>query len=145
MKNYYAGIVLGGISILCALLFVGIPIGFNNILETITTLSGVVGLLAVLCLGISGKNDKITVISTAMYVVVLFVLILIVELNYNDFVLTGTGFLPGLSVSIMGIIKTVKVKGKSKTTASFILNITGLVFSIANLLLTILSGGFIIQ
>ena len=37
MKSYKVGIILGIVSILCYLLFIGISIGFNNIMEIIST------------------------------------------------------------------------------------------------------------
>lgn len=145
MKNYRVGIILGIISILCALTFVGIPVGFNNIVEIICTVFFALGLLAILCMGFAVKNEKISVIASAAYVVILFVLVAVVELNYNDFTLLAIGFVPGLLISGMGVIKTVKVKSDKKTTASLVLNIIGLVSAIASAALVISNGGFIIQ
>lgn len=144
MKNYRVGIILGIISILCALTFVGIPVGFNNIVEIICTVFFALGLLAILCMGFAVKNEKISVIASAAYVVILFVLVAVVELNYNDFTLLAIGFVPGLLISGMGVIKTVKVKSDKKTTASLVLNIIGLVSAIASAALVISNGGFII-
>ena len=114
MKNYRVGIILGIISILCALTFVGIPVGFNNIVEIICTVFFALGLLTILCMGFAVKNEKISVIASAAYVVILFVLVAVVELNYNDFTLLAIGFVPGLLISGMGVIKTVKVKSDKK-------------------------------
>lgn len=144
MKNYKFGIILGVLSILSSLTFVGIPVGFNNIIETISTVFYVVGLLVIICLGFVGKNDKTTIITTVIYTIILFALVLIIELNYKDYILLEIGFIPGLIMSILGIIKTLKVKSENKTTASFIFNIIGLVLSIASLSLAILDGRLII-
>ncbi len=145
MKNYRVGIILGIISILCALAFVGVPVGFNNIFETIVTVFFALGLLAILCIGLAVKNDKLTVIASVAYAVILFALVTVVELNYNDFTLLAIGFVPGLLMSVIGVIRTVKVKSDKKTTASLVLNIIGLVLAIASAALVIVNGGFIIQ
>lgn len=145
MKNYRVGMILGIVSVLCSLTFVGIPIGFNNIIEIINTVFFVVGLVVILCLGFAAKNDKAAVIASVMYAVILFALVLVVELNYKDFILLEIGFVPGLLMSVMGIIKTVKVKSENKTKVSFIFNITGLVLSIVSFLLAIMNDGLIIQ
>lgn len=145
MKNYRVGMILGIVSVLCSLIFVGIPIGSDNIIEIINTVFFAVGLVVILCLGFAVKNDKATAIASVMYAVILFVLVLVVELNYKDFILLEIGFVPGLLMSIMGIIKTVKVKSENKTKAGLIFNITGLVLSIASFLLAVMDGGLIIQ
>lgn len=145
MKNDRIGIILGIVSILCALIFVGIPVGFNHMIEIINTVFFAVGLVVILCLGFAAKNDKAAVIASIIYAVILFVLVFVIELNYKDLTLLGIGFIPGLVISIMGIIKTVKAKSENKTKAGLIFNITGLVLSIANFLLAVMNGGFIMQ
>lgn len=54
------------------------------------------------------------------------------------------GFLPGMVISIIGIIITKKNKEKYKIKLSFILNIVGLIIAILSLLMSI-STGFIIK
>lgn len=55
------------------------------------------------------------------------------------------GFLPGMILSITGLILTKRCKEKYKIKVSLILNVIGLVLSIISLLLVILNGGFIIN
>ncbi len=145
MKHYRVGIILGVVSILCSLLFVGIPVGFNNIIEIITAIFFAAGLVIIACLGFVAKNDKVTAISSVIYAVILFVLVTAVELNCEGYILLAIGFAPGLVISITGIVKTAQVKSENKIKASFIFNIAGLVLSVANFMLALLSGSLIIQ
>ena len=144
MKNYKDGIILGVLSILCTLLFVGIPVG-NNVLEIITILFFAVGLLLITFFGIVKRNSNRTVITSIIYAIILPVLVAIIELQYKDSLRLAIGFLPGLLISITGIILTKSSKEKYKTKVSFTLNIIGLALSLASFLLVIPNGGFILR
>ncbi len=144
MKNYKTGIQLGIESILFSVVFVGIPFG-TSILEIINTLLFIVGLLLIIYLGIIKKEDKYISKITIVFFLLLIILSTFIELYFHNFVLIGIGFLPGLIISIVGLLRTKANKGNYKTTNSFVLNLIGLIFSIVNFGLVVANGSFILN
>lgn len=144
MKKYKYGIILGITSMISSILFVGMPIG-NNLLEIISIAIYIIGLLLILYFGIIKKKDKITIISAIIYIVILFTLIAIIELNYENFTSLAVGFVPGLIISIVGIIMTKNNNKEYKTKISLILNCIGLIISIISMLMAIINSGFILN
>ena len=144
MKNYKDGIILGIVSILSTLLFTGIPIG-NNLFEIVTLVFFIIGLLLNLYFGFIKKSGKRTVVTSIIYLIILLILVSFIEMKYRNFSLIAIGFIPGLLISVDGIILTKSNKEKYKTIISLILNVIGLVLSIISLLLIIPNGGFIIK
>jgi|GEM_PF-3642196 len=65
MKSYKVGIILGIVSILCYLLFIGISIGFNNVMEIIST-AFCSWFSCNTILGICSKNDKARLFSSVI-------------------------------------------------------------------------------
>ena len=143
MKNYKNGMILGILSILCSLIFVGIPIG-NNILEIINIIIYLTGLLLILFFSIVKKNDKIILITTIIYISLLTLFTILIELNNNYLFLIAIGFIPGLIISISGLIISKNNKQKYNPKISTIINSIGLLLSIISLLMAI-NNGFIIK
>ena len=143
MKNNKNGIILGIISILSSLLFTGMPIG-KNLFEIVAIILYVTGLLLIIYFGFLKRNSKNTIITSIVYLIILFILVVFIEMQYKDFIILAIGFIPGLLISISGLILTKDNKTKYKTKVSLVLNVIGLVLSIISLLLVILNGGFII-
>ena len=144
MKNYKDGIILGVISILSSSLFVGIPVG-KNLIEIVTTIFYVIGLLLIIYFGLIKRSSKRTIITSIVYLIILFLLVAFVEMQYKDFIILAVGFVPGLLISISGLILTKNNKTKYKTKVSLVLNIIGLIISIISLLLAIPNGGFVLK
>ena len=144
MKNYKAGIIIGIISIISNLTLVGIPFG-SNLIEIINEIIFAIGLLMIQYFGIIKKNDKSAIISMILYIILLLIFTTIVELNYKKFYLLAIGFLPGLIISIIGLIRTKNNKEKYKTKVSLVLNTLGLITSIISIIMIFLNGGFIIN
>ena len=139
MKNNKNGIILGIISILSSLLFTGMPIG-KNLFEIVAIMLYVTGLLLIIYFGFLKRNSKNTIITSIVYLIILFILVVFIEMQYKDFIILAIGFIPGLLISISGLILT----KDNKTKVSLVLNVIGLILSIISLLLVILNGGFII-
>ena len=144
MKNYKDGIILGVISILSSSLFVGIPVG-KNLIEIVTTIFYVIGLLLIIYFGLIKRSSKRTIITSIVYLIILFLLVAFVEMQYKDFIILAVGFVPGLLISISGLVLTKNNKTKYKTKVSLVLNIIGLIISIISLLLAIPNGGFVLK
>ena len=144
MKNYKNGIILGIISIFSSLLFTGMPIG-KNLIEVVTTIFYVIGLLLIIYFGFIKRNSKNTTITSVVYLIILFLLVAFIELQYKDFIILAIGFVPGLLIGISGLILTKGNKTKYKTKVSLVLNIIGLIISIISLLLVIPNGGFVLK
>ena len=142
MKNNKDGIILGIISILSSLLFVGMPIG-KNLFEIVTTIFYFIGLLLIIYFGFIKRNSKNTIITSIVYLIILFILVIFIKMQYKDFITLAIGFIPGLLISISGLILTKNNKAQYKTKVSLVLNIIGLILSIISLLLVIPNGGFI--
>ena len=144
MKNYKDGIILGVISILSSSLFVGMPVG-KNLIEIVTTIFYVIGLLLIIYFGLIKRSSKRTIITSIVYLIILFLLVAFVEMQYKDFIILAVGFVPGLLISISGLVLTKNNKTKYKTKVSLVLNIIGLIISIISLLLAIPNGGFVLK
>ena len=52
----------------------------------------------------------------------------------------GLGFVPAMIISVTGLITTIQNKGQKKIAVSFILNILGVLLSIASLAMGIIAG-----
>lgn len=140
MKSNKNEIVLGILSIISSLLFTGIPIG-KNLIEVITIIVYLIGLLLIIYFGLIKRNSKSTMIVSIIYLLILLIMVVIIETKYKDFTLLAIGCIPGLLISTSGLIIT----KRNKTKVSILLNIIGLVLSIISLLMIIPNGGFIIK
>ena len=87
------------------------------------------------------KNYKIGII---LGIISIISSLLIVGVPIGDNVI-AIGFLPGMIISIIGLILTKKSSEKYKTRVSTIINVIGFIVSIMNLLFVIPNGGFIIK
>lgn len=87
------------------------------------------------------KNYKIGII---LGIISIISSLLIVGVPIGDKKL-AIGFLPGMIISITGLILTKKSSEKYKTRVSTIINVIGLIVSIMSLLFVIPNGGFIIK
>ena len=144
MKNFRDGIILGIISIVSSLLFVGIPIG-NRLLEIIMLVVFISGLLLIMYYGWIKKDSKKIVYISIAYFILLFILVGFIQSFYQDFSLVAIGFVPGLVISLLGVILSKINKYQYKVKISFILNIIGLILSFISFLFVIVNGGFVIQ
>ena len=135
MNNNKYSLILGIISIISTLLFVGIPTG-TNILEILNTLIFILGILLILYINIIKKKNNLSIV--IIYFIITFILTTYIELNHKNYTLLSIGFIPGLVLSIIGL-------NKSKTKPSIIINIIALILSLLSLLITILNGNLIIK
>ena len=87
------------------------------------------------------KNYKIGII---LGIISIISSLLIVGVPIGDNVI-AIGFLPGMIISINGLILTKKSSEQYKTRVSTIINVIGFIVSIMNLLFVIPNGGFIIK
>ena len=143
MKTYMQGIVLGILSILSSIMMSGIPFG-SGIIEIANAVVLVIGVFAVIFLGIIKKKYTAALIVSVIYLVILFLLTMIIELNLSGFTIVGLGFVPGLAVSITGLVTSMQRKGEKKIIAGIILNALGILVSIASLGMSVMNG-FIIR
>jgi hypothetical protein len=143
MKNYKQGIIFGVLSIISGLLLSGIPFG-TNVIEIINAAVLVLGVITLLIIGISKRRYTASVIEAAVYLVVLFVLTMIIELNMSDFVIVGVGFVPGLSMAVTGLITSMQQQGNRKVLAGIMINSIGILISIISLGMSVMNG-FIIR
>ena len=143
MNTYKQGIILGVLSIISGLLLNGIPYG-TNVIEIINEAVLILGVITLLLIGISKKRYTAAVIAAAVYLVVLFVLTMIIELNMSDFVIVGVGFVPGLSMAITGLITSIQQKENRKILGGLIINSIGILISVISLGMSVMNG-FIIR
>ena len=138
-KTYIQGIILGVLSILSGLLFVGIPFGTAAIEIANMAVLGI-GMIVVLIVGILLKKYTAALITSVIYLVVTFALTMFIEINMSDFILVGVGFVPGLSIAITGLITAVQQKGQKKILAGIIINAIGILIGVASLVMTLMNS-----
>ena len=144
LKNYTQGIIYGIISILMTLLLTGIPLG-NSHLEIVNIILYIVGLILVLYLGLIIGNDKATLITMIGYLIVSGALTIYIECTTKYEAIFSVGFLSGLIVSFIGLIRTNAVREKYYVRFSFIINSLALLLAVASLVLIFVNGGLIVQ
>ncbi len=139
MKTYVQGIIFGMLSILSGLLFTGIPFG-TEMIEIVDVAVLVIGIFAVLVMGIFLKKYTAALITSAVYMVVSFVLMMFIETQMSGFTIVYTGFLPGLSMAITGLVTSIRLKENRKILAGMILNVVGILINAASLVLAVVNG-----
>ena len=139
MKTYIQGILFGILSVLSGLMMSGIPLG-SEIIEISNLIILVVGVFAVILLGVVKKKYTVAVIASVIYLVALFSLTMIIELNMSGFTIVGIGFIPGLSLAVTGLITSIQQKGDRKILAGIIFSSIGMLISIASLVLAVMNG-----
>ena len=143
MKTYIQGILFGILSVLSSLMMSGIPFG-TEIIEIANAIVLLIGVVAVIILGVFKKKYTSAIIVSVIYLAVLFLLTMMIELNMIGFVLVGVGFMPGLSLALTGLITSLQRKGEKKILAGIVLNALGILVSIASLALSVMNE-FIIR
>jgi len=143
MKTYIQGILFGILSVLSSLMMSGIPFG-TEIIEIANAIVLLIGVVAVIILGVFKKKYTSAIIVSVIYLAVLFLLTMMIELNMIGFVLVGVGFMPGLSLALTGLITSLQRKGEKKILAGIVLNALGILVSIASLALSVMNG-FIVR
>ena len=143
MKTYIQGILFGILSVLSSLMMSGIPFG-TEIIEIANAIVLLIGVVAVIILGVFKKKYTSAIIVSVIYLAVLFLLTMMIELNMIGFVLVGVGFMPGLSLALTGLITSLQRKGEKKILAGIVLNALGILVSIVSLALSVMNG-FIIR
>ena len=121
----------------------GIPFG-TEIIEIANAIVLLIGVVAVIILGVFKKKYTSAIIVSVIYLAVLFLLTMMIELNMIGFVLVGVGFMPGLSLALTGWITSLQRKGEKKILAGIVLNALGILVSIVSLALSVMNG-FIIR
>lgn len=121
----------------------GIPFG-TEIIEIANAIVLLIGVVAVIILGVFKKKYTSAIIVSVIYLAVLFLLTMMIELNMIGFVLVGVGFMPGLSLALTGLITSLQRKGEKKILAGIVLNALGILVSIASLALSVMNG-FIVR
>ena len=121
----------------------GIPFG-TEIIEIANAIVLLIGVVAVIILGVFKKKYTSAIIVSVIYLAVLFLLTMMIELNMIGFVLVGVGFMPGLSLALTGLITSLQRKGEKKILAGIALNALGILVSIASLALSVMNG-FIVR
>ena len=139
MKTYALGIIFGILSILSGLLFTGIPFG-TEMIEIVDVAVLVIGIFAVLIMGIFLKKYTAALITSAVYLVVSFTLMMFIETQMSGFTIVYAGFLPGLSMAITGLVTSIRLKGNRKILAGMILNVVGILINAASLVLAVVNG-----
>lgn len=144
LPKYKYGITMGILSIITTLLITGVPVG-TSLIELISIIVFLLGIIVMLILSLKKKNDKVSLIYTLIYLAICITLIMMIEIKYNDFNLYAIGWMPGFAISAIGLIRSKDVKKTYDNKLSMILNVIGLVLSIISLLLVIPNGGFVIS
>ena len=139
MKPYLEGIILGGLSVISGLLFVGIPFG-TSLIEIANVAVLVIGAITVLILGIFLKKYTSAVITSAIYMGLLFALTLFIETQMSGSTIVYAGFLPGLSIAVTGLVTSIKMNGYQKILAGVILSVIGILVNIASLVMALMNG-----
>ena len=143
MKTYIQGLLFGILSVLSSLMMSGLPFG-TEIIEIANAIVLLIGVVAVIILGVFKKKYTSAIIVSVIYLAVLFLLTMMIELNMIGFVLVGVGFMPGLSLALTGLITSLQRKGEKKILAGIVLNALGILVSIASLALSVMNG-FIVR
>ena len=117
----------------------GIPLG-SEIIEIANLIILVVGVFAVILLGVVKKKYTVAVIASVIYLGALFSQTMIIELNMSGFTIVGIGFFPGLSLAVTGLITSIQQKGDRKILAGIIFSSIGMLISIASLVLAVMNG-----
>lgn len=131
MKKYKLGIVLGIISIITSLLFTGVPVAFSN-LPLINIIVFILGLLGLIAMYLKAE-DKHLLIYIISYLVITFTLTAIIETSDIEYTLLLLGWLPGLIIGIVGLLRSIKNKEIYNIKIAKILCIIGMALSVINL------------
>lgn len=139
MKTYVQGIIFGILSILSGLLFTGIPFG-TELIEIANAAVFVIGAITMLILGIFLKKYTAALITSAVYMVISFALMMFIETQMSGFTIVYAGFLPGLSMAITGLVTSIQLKGNRKILAGMILSVIGILINAASFVMTVVNG-----
>ncbi|SCW49384.1 hypothetical protein SAMN02910456_01414 [Ruminococcaceae bacterium YRB3002] len=134
-------ITTGIIASISSLIMTAIPFG-TGILEIINAVIFAAGIAAILFSGLVRKNDRLVMISSIIYAVLLSTVTLIIEAKLTGFTLVAVGFVPGAIMSVTALIRTAK---GCKSKASYIVNGIALFLALAGLAMAVLKGGFVMQ
>lgn len=143
MKSYKLGILLGILSIISGLLISGIPVGRETILIIYFVLY-LLFIFAILLLGLFAAKDKVVTIGTTIITILIFASTMFVETKMSDLKIVVLGWLVPLSLSAVGLYRTVNNKKDYKYKLALVLCIIGLVLAVASLLTgLVVNGGFV--
>ena len=144
MKKFNVYSLLGILSIVTALLFSGIPVGKEGLVLGYCILFLVLN-FAFILIGILSKKDKVVALSSLAYVIALFGATALIELKTEGYKITVLGWLVSFIISVVGLYRIFNLKKEDRKKGAIVLNIIGLVLSIANLIMGLVtSGGFIV-
>ena len=136
MENRRFLIITGILAIIIPILFFAIPFGTDP-LQIINLAIFIFGLIAVPTVTFIKKSDKLFMISALIYIAILVSFTTIVEHKISDNTFVAIGFLPGLIISLTGLIRT---RQTNKSKASCIINGIALLVAIAGIVLPFFTG-----
>lgn len=145
MKKYKLGIIMGIISIVSSLLFAGIPVGREKLQIAYFVLFLLLNFI-ILVFGLFAKKDKTVIFISIISVVLIFLSTLYIETNQDSLTkMVVLGWLVSLSLGTVGLYRTINNKKDYSYKLALYLCIIGLLFSIVNLILGLVTnGGFVI-
>ena len=136
MENRKFLIITGILAIIIPILFFAIPFGTDP-LQIINLAIFIFGLIAVPTVTFIKKSDKLFMISALIYIAILVAFTTIVEHKISDNTFVAIGFLPGLIISLTGLIRT---RQTCKSKACYIINGIALLIAIAGIVLPFFAG-----
>ncbi len=132
MKKYKLGIILGILSIITSLLIVGIPVSLKG-LPLINLVVIIICLIGLVIMALKAEDNNL-LICTISYLVITFALTSIIESSDREYTKLLLGWLPGLIIGIVGLLRSNKNKDIYNIKIAKILNIIGIALSVINLI-----------
>ncbi len=139
-KAYKQGIVMGILAIVSALLIAALPLEFS-VLEIVNYVVLGAGAVLLTVLGPFLKKYTAAAVVSGVFLAAVLTITMVIELGIDTTThKMGLGFVPAMIISVTGLITTIQNKGQKKIAVSLILNILGVLLSIATLAMGIIAG-----
>lgn len=139
-KAYKQGIVMGILAIVSALLIAALPLE-SSVLEIVNYAVLCAGAVLLTVLGPVLRKYTAAAVVSGVYLASVLTITMVIELGIDTTAhKMGLGFVPAMIISVTGLITTIQNKGQKKIAVSFILNILGVLLSIAALAMGIIAG-----
>ena len=139
MKDKVSLIITGIIAILLPLFAFGIPVGTSPI-EIISLIVFFAGMITVALVSLIKKSNLAFLISTVVYIALFIAVSIVVESRISDTTIAAIGFLPGLTLSVTGLVRN---HGSIRSKLCYVLFGAGILVAAASVVLAFIAGWYI--
>lgn len=144
-KKYDLTVNLGILAIIGAFIFNGVPVGKEGLVLGYFILFVVLNFSFIL-IGLFVKNDKAVTIYSFIVATLVLATTALVENNIDELKITVLGWLTPFIYSVIGLYKIYNTNKKDRNKLAVVLNIIGLILSLASLIVGLVqNGGFIVK